>query len=341
MSQQELHLMPNSAAAHLPLGTVSPIEAARRRYPPGPERAREIIRVLERDAGELPPIDESAPKPVRDARRAFDEAVRRALEAIDEVVKASSHVLEAREKDIEAAASALRQGRAQPQELTVTRARQAEEGALIALEAASRAVEQAHLQLTEACRKHWATWRRSMVQAALESDVEAKRELEKLAGLLEDRRRLALSTLRLDQQMTGRYRGLREKAEAQQRCGLEIFKVAVQRFFPKNHFDSAEWSAVEQGIAGLREHLNREMPWLTEWAPPGDEQQRELLERPLPLESQWVREAVWPPNGICPRCGRLLPADAPITENLEVAHECSTKGRRLVPARDGIGYVWA
>lgn len=291
------------------------IVSLHKRYPPGAERTRRVVRELEKDIALLNAQGPAVPPAVAQAREAFAAAVAGAQKAIDELGEVGVLALEARDADVQAAAAAIREGRPQPKELAVTRARQAEEAALVKLDGAERVVMDAHFELTEAARICWPEWRRSLVGTVLKLHPECQKALERLSGLLEGHYAALSGIVSLDRGITGRYKELRQAVAEERRCGLAIFDAVTNM--------SAGSPLPVDALQVLEEHLGGETSGLTEWAPPGDPAHDELLQKPLDMSAEWVRNAILPKNMICPECGRKLPHDVEIdSKTLKPIHEC-------------------
>lgn len=312
--------MPDVTLAHLPGPKQwDPLARIHDRFPAGPERLREVVKQVEKDAAPLlglPFIPEQA---ARGFRKAIEDA-RAALGSLD---TAREETAQARQADVDAATRALKSGKAAPQKLAMSAAREREEQALIGLEAHEQLVLDAHLVLTDTARDSWPEWRRSLVQEAQEADRECRQTAERLSQLLEDRVEKAGRVLVLDQQIVGRYRDVRTEVGAERRHGLEWFKAAVAEHFG---WATSEPGRFKQTIAkqmtAIMEYLGRGMPWLREWSPPGDDEHDHLQETPLDLSAGWVR-AYLLPDDRCPDCGQRLPADVEIDlATLKPVHEC-------------------
>lgn len=311
-----------------------PLQTIYNQHAPGPERARRVVKELKEDAALIPFARVGAPAPMAEAAEAFRISVERALAAVDALEQAGAGTMAARSADVQAAAKAIRAGKAQPRELQVTQARASEEAALIGLEAAELACIETHADLTDAMVDNWAAWRRGLVELATRVDAEAKAATEKLAHLLNERREALDAVLRLDEQVTSRYRDVRSKVRAETRHGIKPFVAAVESHFYSPEIDLNHFRhTVEPALATITAHLAAETPWLSEWAPSGDPEHDALIETELDVDAAWVRKHLLPKNLVCPDCGRKLPEDAKIDpKTLRAVHECkSLMGRRQRP----------
>jgi len=286
--------------------------AALRKMPAGPARLTRLLTLLDQDIA-LYPLDANPPDAVTEVHAAYLSAVARATRASEQVETAEQAAKQAAAHDVETAAQAFREGKAQPK-VAQTKAAAGITDPLVGCEAAEKPVEEAHDKLVDAVKDEWATWRVEIVKDAAAARVNVTEATAAAAAAVATHRALSAAVGQLDSGVLSRDAKLLEAVSAETRQGIGWYGSAHIGGAPlrnvlipgvKYHGDPMALDlavVVETVAAAVAEAGNAPA---SDWVPPTDPRHASLLAQPLDLDQPWVRSAIMLKYGdVCVVCKR-------------------------------------
>jgi len=277
------------------------------RQDPGPARTAAILDLLEQDV-ELFPLAMDPPAPVAEAHQLFLERVEQAHELLGTLSRARQAAKKAQSEDVDAATKALREGKAPPK-LSRPEAERTIDVSETQATAAEALLLEAHEALLVAMADTWPEWRRTILDTADAAHGRAVTALEKAQAAIGQRRGLYGAVLDLDSQLVEHFPEVKIKILKTTRSGLSAFSAAVgtyarnPRLSPLNVAEGK--TTLAEALRVVEAHLRQDIPWRSDWCPPGDPAYEDLMSQPLDPTRPWVRRAVFREiGGACHICGQ-------------------------------------
>lgn len=268
--------------------------------PPSPVKLTRLVRLFEASVNELP-LDANAPAPVSSAHAAFEAAVARAKQKIEQVESAEQAAKQAPAHDAAAAAEAMRTGKPAPKASQV-KADEAFKSALLDTEGAARLLETAHDALVEAVKDEWVTWRAQLISDADSARKAAVGAMEKATAAVAAARTLYAGVRGVDLGVLSRYPKILEAVSAERRGGLAWYSSTCNGQPPlqsvKVPDPRGKGATVTLDLSKAAESLllavaePDDFTQADEWLPLDDAGHDALLSAPLDLEATWVKAAV-------------------------------------------------
>lgn len=268
--------------------------------PPSPVKLTRLSRLLEKSVNELP-LAANAPAPVSEAHAAFEAAVARAKQKIEQVESAEQAAKQAPAHDAAAAAEAMRTGKPAPKASQV-KADEAFKSALVGTEGAAQFLETAHDALIDAVQEAWPTWRPQIIREAAAARVKAAEATKAAAAAVATGRALFAAVGQLDNEVLSRDAKLLQVVSQETRQGIPwleathavpsspLTHVSIPGVDQDRRPRRLDLAVVVEAVAGAVAEAGTFPP--ADWTPPTDPAHADLLAEPLDPATEWVKAQV-------------------------------------------------